>query len=82
MMYVIVVFENRRLRPSSRERQSAAFSKISTLRSLFKNLGFGAQNRRLLFTCGRKATTERKKESLRFINIGMRVEGALIIYYV
>lgn len=82
MMYVIVVFENRHLRPSSRERQSAAFSKISTLRSLFKNLGFGAQNRRLLFTCGRKATTERKKESLRFINIGIRVEGALVIYYV
>lgn len=42
-------------------RQSAVFSKISTLTSLFKNLGFGDQNRRLLFTCGRKATTERKK---------------------
>ena len=54
------------LRPSTREWQSAVFSKISTLRSLFKNLAFGAQNRRLLFTCGRKATTERKKKSLCF----------------
>lgn len=77
MMYVIVVFENRRLRPSTREQQSALFSKISTLRSVFKNLGFGAQNRRL---DQRLQRSEKKNPSV-FINIRMRVEGALIIYY-
>lgn len=74
MMYDIIVFKNLQFRQSWRPHESnKPFSKVSTLKTVFKNLLF--QRPIMPFTCGQKFKT-RKNPSFKK-NIWMRVEGAL-----